>query len=130
MDRLRIPHSLRHNSDTVAIYTPELIRNCKRCAGELIPGALVCEQCHALVHSEELERLAADAKALEAKGQQVGATLGAHRSDRRRAGEEQSSVRSDLQAEVPFEFCRLFWILLGSLRHEVRAWFCCAHSHP
>jgi Zn-dependent protease len=69
MDRLRIPHSLRHNSDTVAIYTPELIRNCKRCAGELIPGALVCEQCHALVHSEELERLAADAKALEAKGQ-------------------------------------------------------------
>ncbi len=48
--------------------TPELIRNCKRCARELAPGALVCDQCHALVHSEELDRLAAEAKALEAKG--------------------------------------------------------------
>jgi Zn-dependent protease len=28
----------------------------------------VCEQCHALVHSEQLDRLAAEAKALEAKG--------------------------------------------------------------
>ncbi len=28
----------------------------------------MCEQCHALVHSEQLERLAAEAKALEAKG--------------------------------------------------------------
>ncbi|MGA7399706.1 MAG: site-2 protease family protein [Candidatus Sulfotelmatobacter sp.] len=48
--------------------TPELIRNCRRCASELAPGALVCDQCHALVHSEQLDRLAADAKALEAKG--------------------------------------------------------------
>jgi Zn-dependent protease len=46
-----------------------LIRNCKRCSHELAPGALVCDQCHALVHSEELERLAAEAKALEAAGQ-------------------------------------------------------------
>jgi Zn-dependent protease len=52
----------------VASITPELIRNCRRCAHELAPGALVCEKCHALVHSEELDRLAADAKALEAKG--------------------------------------------------------------
>ncbi len=29
----------------------------------------MCEQCHALVHSEELERLAAEAKALEAAGE-------------------------------------------------------------
>jgi len=29
----------------------------------------VCDQCHALVHSEELERLAAEAKALEAAGE-------------------------------------------------------------
>jgi Zn-dependent protease len=29
----------------------------------------VCDQCHALVYSQELERLAANAKALEAKGQ-------------------------------------------------------------
>ena len=34
-----------------------------------MPGAVVCDQCHALVHSEELERLATEAKALEAKGQ-------------------------------------------------------------
>jgi Zn-dependent protease len=52
----------------VSSITPELIRNCKRCARELAPGALVCDQCHALVHSEELDRLAAEAKALEAKG--------------------------------------------------------------
>ncbi len=49
--------------------TPDLIRNCRRCARELTPGALVCDQCHALVHSEELDRLAAEAKALEVKGE-------------------------------------------------------------
>jgi Zn-dependent protease len=47
----------------------ELIRNCRRCARELAPGALVCEKCHALVHSEELDRLSAEAKALENKGE-------------------------------------------------------------
>jgi Zn-dependent protease len=52
----------------VSSITPELIRNCRRCARELAPGALVCEQCHALVHSEQLDHLAAEAKALEAKG--------------------------------------------------------------
>jgi Zn-dependent protease len=52
----------------VSTNTPELTRNCKRCSQELAPGALVCDQCHALVHSEELERLAAQAKALEAEG--------------------------------------------------------------
>lgn len=48
--------------------TPELFRNCRRCAHELAPGLLVCDKCHALVHSEELDRLAAEAKALESKG--------------------------------------------------------------
>jgi Zn-dependent protease len=52
----------------VSSITPELIRNCRRCARELAPGALVCDQCHALVHSEQLDHLAAEAKALEAKG--------------------------------------------------------------
>jgi Zn-dependent protease len=52
----------------VSTTTPELIRNCKRCSRELAPGALVCDQCHALVHSEELERLSAEAKAFEARG--------------------------------------------------------------
>jgi Zn-dependent protease len=53
----------------VSSITPELIRNCKRCGGELPADALVCEKCNALVHAEELERLAAEAKALEAKGE-------------------------------------------------------------
>ena len=48
--------------------TPELIRNCRRCSHELAPGALACDQCHALVHSEQLDRLAAEAQALEASG--------------------------------------------------------------
>jgi Zn-dependent protease len=52
----------------VSITTPDLIRNCRRCSRELAPGALVCDHCQALVHSEELERLSAEAKALEAKG--------------------------------------------------------------
>jgi Zn-dependent protease len=54
--------------EAVSTTTPELIRNCQRCARELSPGALVCDQCHALVHSEKLDQLAAAAKALEAKG--------------------------------------------------------------
>jgi Zn-dependent protease len=52
----------------VSTITPELIRNCKRCSHELPPGALVCEQCHALVYSDKLDQLASEAKALEAKG--------------------------------------------------------------
>ena len=68
MDRSRTP-TPRAEFKPVAATSPELLRNCKRCASELVLGALVCDQCHALVHSEELERLAADAKALEAKGQ-------------------------------------------------------------
>jgi Zn-dependent protease len=53
----------------VSTTNPELIRNCKRCSSELAPGALVCDHCQALVHSEELERLSAEAKALEANGE-------------------------------------------------------------
>jgi len=52
----------------VSTITPELIRNCKRCSHELAPGALVCDQCHALVHSEKLDQLASEAKQLEAVG--------------------------------------------------------------
>jgi Zn-dependent protease len=48
---------------------PDLIRHCKRCSADLAPGALVCDHCHALLHSEELERLSAEAKALEAAGE-------------------------------------------------------------
>lgn len=52
----------------MSTITPELIRNCKCCAQELAPGALVCDNCHALVHSEQLDRLANEAKALEVQG--------------------------------------------------------------
>ncbi len=54
--------------------TPALIRNCRRCSHELAPGALVCDQCHALVHSDELDRLAAEAKSLENTGDFRGAS--------------------------------------------------------
>src|SRR5260370_39518190 len=32
-----------------------------------MPGALACDRCHALVHADEMERLAAQARALEAQ---------------------------------------------------------------
>ncbi len=45
------------------------MRSCKRCSHELAPRALVCDLCHTLVHSEELERLSAEAKAFERSGE-------------------------------------------------------------
>ena len=47
--------------------TPELIRSCRRCSSDLPGGALVCPNCQALVHSEQLDQLASEAKALEAQ---------------------------------------------------------------
>jgi Zn-dependent protease len=44
-------------------------QSCRNCSNELAPGALVCDRCHALVHADELERLASDAKKLEAERQ-------------------------------------------------------------
>ena len=55
-------------SASVPTAFPELIRNCWRCGRELAPGALVCGNCHALVHSEQLEHMAAEAKSLENSG--------------------------------------------------------------
>jgi Zn-dependent protease len=52
----------------VSTVTPQLIRNCRRCSSDLAIGALVCEKCHALVHSDQLDQLAAEAKALESQG--------------------------------------------------------------
>lgn len=43
--------------------------NCKQCLGKLASGDLACEHCHALVHAEELERLSAQARELEQKGE-------------------------------------------------------------
>lgn len=53
----------------MSTLTPEFIRNCPRCSNELPAGALECEKCHALVHASDLERIAAEAKALEAKNE-------------------------------------------------------------
>jgi Zn-dependent protease len=44
------------------------MKNCARCSQELAPGTLVCGHCHTLTYSEELERLAAEAKTFEASG--------------------------------------------------------------
>lgn len=41
---------------------------CARCRNPLAFGALVCDTCHSLVHSDELKRLSADAQALEVSG--------------------------------------------------------------
>jgi Zn-dependent protease len=53
--------------------TDGTIRNCKRCSQQLVPGALECGQCLALVHADELERLAGEAKMLEAQGELLAA---------------------------------------------------------
>jgi Zn-dependent protease len=52
----------------VSAITSEAIRNCRRCSRELPLGALDCPQCHALVHEEQLERVASRARAFEANG--------------------------------------------------------------
>jgi len=44
------------------------LRKCKSCSGEIEPGVLACPQCHALVHAEALEQLAAQAKTFEGQG--------------------------------------------------------------
>ena len=41
---------------------------CARCRNPLAYGALVCDSCHTLVHSDQLKRLAADAQVLETSG--------------------------------------------------------------
>jgi Zn-dependent protease len=41
---------------------------CKRCSHEIAPGALACDNCHALVNSDQLDRISARARALEANG--------------------------------------------------------------
>lgn len=52
----------------VSYITPELVRNCKRCSHDLPPGALTCDQCHALVYADQLDRIAEEAHALEGRG--------------------------------------------------------------
>src|SRR5205809_4390705 len=53
----------------VSTVHAEPIRNCHNCGASLPLGALACDQCHSLVHSEELVRISARAKSLEAQDQ-------------------------------------------------------------
>ncbi len=47
--------------------TSDFSRHCKKCGRELALASLACGYCHALVHAEELDRLASQAKEMEAK---------------------------------------------------------------
>lgn len=47
----------------------EPIRNCHNCGASLPLGTVACQQCHSLVHSEDLVRISTQAKALEEQGQ-------------------------------------------------------------
>jgi Zn-dependent protease len=47
----------------------DLVQRCRTCTEALPPGALACPRCHSLTHEEDLERLANDAKTLEASSQ-------------------------------------------------------------
>ncbi|HEY2677355.1 MAG TPA: site-2 protease family protein [Steroidobacteraceae bacterium] len=46
----------------MASHPPDLNQECPRCKGALAPNALVCSDCHALVHASTLEQLAARAR--------------------------------------------------------------------
>ena len=45
----------------------EIVRECPSCGHELNVGELACPACHVLVHGAELNKLAREAQALEAK---------------------------------------------------------------
>ena len=55
--------------DRASAITPRSISNCPRCRCELAAGALVCDQCGALVHRDELSQLSSQAKLLEESGE-------------------------------------------------------------
>ncbi len=52
----------------MSTFTAQLNQLCQRCARPLQPGALACDHCKALVHAEEMERCAAQARGLESRG--------------------------------------------------------------
>jgi len=54
--------------DRSPAITPQVITNCPRCRREVAASALICEQCNALVHSEQLTQLSKHAKFLEEHG--------------------------------------------------------------
>jgi Zn-dependent protease len=48
--------------------TLEAVRNCHNCGAFVPLGALACEKCHALLHSEELARISMRANSMEESG--------------------------------------------------------------
>ncbi len=52
----------------MSTVTPQIIPPCRGCGRELPLAALACSDCHTLVHTIELERLASDARASENNG--------------------------------------------------------------
>jgi len=66
MGRTRRPPEQRRSS--LSTLTPSVIRECPQCGHELVLGATACPGCHALIYGGELNAIARDAKALEAKG--------------------------------------------------------------
>ena len=55
-------------SASVAVASPRVAATCASCSVELEHGALACTACHTLVHSDRLDQLASDARALEMRG--------------------------------------------------------------
>jgi Zn-dependent protease len=56
-----------HQDVLLSPLTPNSNSTCQHCSRPLTPGALACDYCHALVNQGEMDRLAADARALEAQ---------------------------------------------------------------
>ena len=53
----------------MSTISQSVVRECPNCGHELTLGTLACPECHTLIHGAELNGLAREAKALEAKGQ-------------------------------------------------------------
>src|SRR5215472_241458 len=56
------------SENRMASAAPAPAQECPACGAALTPGALACGQCHALVHAERLEQLAAAARRYEERG--------------------------------------------------------------
>ncbi|PYX94762.1 MAG: hypothetical protein DMG67_00690 [Acidobacteria bacterium] len=86
-------------------FSPALIRNCRRCSRELAPGALVCQNCQALVYADEIDRLASQAKRLESKGENMN---GCSKKGLRRR--KRPALRANGQSGWrPWVLLQLFW---------------------
>src|SRR5262249_37085970 len=61
------------DAEAVSTMNPNPGDICKRCSRPLAPGALDCDNCHTLVHADEMDRLAAQARDQEAQGRMLEA---------------------------------------------------------